>query len=352
MISEPKLVTSKSPHKDGIDYSICAEKHAATRIWQFFSEDNARAHGANYELKEILSTDELPVYLGVDQDILPLGFDPVRVQVGYKRIGKTRIIIEHFQSRIWYHEFQTSDTVYFGLVLPGDDPVRFNASMISKPSLVSWVGNGGQETDYVFEPGTQNYIIEIPADMARNRGWVLPPPRILQIEGNSARKAAAYLDCLSAKVKSSTAPYPKPQDSILLSLLDALTSDTLYCDQPETASARSLLSHKKVVGLACEYLQQQDEQDGDVGSQISKAIGTSRRTLYAAFKTHLGVGPSQLHRIQKLYTLRRRLISASPEETSVAAAMHDAGFSQLGRTSGLYHEHFGELPSETLRRVS
>ena len=46
----------------------------------------------------------------------------------------------------------------------------------------------------------------------------------------------------------------------------------------------------------------------------------------------------------------RAVFAAGPEETTVTDVMTRWGVWEFGRFAGIYRGHFGELPSETLRR--
>ncbi len=306
----------------------------------------------HYDVTKIRSAEDLPNYPGVEHEALPLGFDPVRVKIEATQIGSIRLFAERFQSSIWYQEVQTSDLIYFGLILPLGDPVRFNATIISKPSLVSWIGSTRQETDHVITGGTLNYMVEISADVALKRGWQRVPPRIMTVNRHAALEFASALDSVFATARQRRIAATTMSEEYLLDSLDALTEDALYLNVPADRTRRASAMHQKVVAAAFDHMREEEFSGSDLGAELSGAIGTSRRTLYAAFKSHLGIGPSELHRIKRLYMLRRRLVSASPDETSVSSAMLESGFAQLGRTATLYRAHFGELPSKTLQRLA
>ena len=84
-------------------------------------------------------------------------------------------------------------------------------------------------------------------------------------------------------------------------------------------------------------------------ADVARAAGVSARTVYRASSRHLGGPPMTQIRRSRLRQVRRRLLAAAPGETVTSAAM-DCGFFHLGRFSAFYRRHFGESPSETLRR--
>lgn len=81
---------------------------------------------------------------------------------------------------------------------------------------------------------------------------------------------------------------------------------------------------------------------------ITRAAGCSTRTLNNAFQEHFAVSPMTRVRQLRLDRVRAELLDGTASVTEVACRW---GFTHLGRFSAAYHEHFGELPSETRRRA-
>lgn len=83
---------------------------------------------------------------------------------------------------------------------------------------------------------------------------------------------------------------------------------------------------------------------------ICDAIGVSQRTLRYAFQEQIGVSPKRYLQSARLAGVRRELRNATPEVKIVDVA-NRWGFWHMGQFAGDYRRHFGELPSETLRRT-
>ncbi len=77
-------------------------------------------------------------------------------------------------------------------------------------------------------------------------------------------------------------------------------------------------------------------------------LSVSRRTLYRAFKAHLGMSPAKYLKLYRHSRVHLELSHASAGETSVSACALRWGFGELGRFAGEYRQIFGELPSETI----
>jgi AraC-like DNA-binding protein len=83
---------------------------------------------------------------------------------------------------------------------------------------------------------------------------------------------------------------------------------------------------------------------------MAQAAGARPRTLETLFRLYLGTTPLAWVRAARLGLARQRLLLAGPDDTVTAVALA-SGFGQLGRFAAYYRDRFGELPSQTLRRV-
>jgi AraC-like DNA-binding protein len=88
-------------------------------------------------------------------------------------------------------------------------------------------------------------------------------------------------------------------------------------------------------------------------SEIAAALGVSARSLQIAFKGFLGVSPLQYLLARRLQFAQREL-AAGPRghrKSAITEAALSQGFDHLSRFAEHYRRLFGELPSQTLRRV-
>ena len=85
-------------------------------------------------------------------------------------------------------------------------------------------------------------------------------------------------------------------------------------------------------------------------SDLARIGGVPPRTLETHFMRFLGATPMGWVRQARLTHARRALLAAEGQE-SVSDVALSSGFSQLGRFAAQYARRFGELPSETLRRI-
>ncbi len=84
--------------------------------------------------------------------------------------------------------------------------------------------------------------------------------------------------------------------------------------------------------------------------EIARAAHTTRRTLCRAFAHVLEVTPQAYVRKRRLVRIRHDLASNKERMCTITTIANHWGISELGRFAKWYHDEFGELPSETLKR--
>lgn len=139
---------------------------------------------------------------------------------------------------------------------------------------------------------------------------------------------------------------PKLQDGLLEALQNLFD---VWDRQGETPAVNA--RKFRVVGAVRDILGQSPEAQSLHADDIARIVGVSRRTLFAAFQQVYGVGPHRFNELQRLNHLRSHLHAHTPTTGSVTHLANEFGFSELGRLSSRYRSLFGELPSQTLRRL-
>jgi AraC-like DNA-binding protein len=84
---------------------------------------------------------------------------------------------------------------------------------------------------------------------------------------------------------------------------------------------------------------------------IVAAADVPVRTLYNGFQRYRGIGPMQWLRVQRLERARSDLADSRDTAPTVTDIANRYCASNIGRFARAYLAHFGELPSETLRRA-
>ncbi len=84
--------------------------------------------------------------------------------------------------------------------------------------------------------------------------------------------------------------------------------------------------------------------------RLCAVSGVGERTLQKAFLSRRGVSPMRFVAERRLAAARERLLRAGPRDEVTRVAV-ELGFGHVGRFAQLYRQAFGEVPSETLKRV-
>jgi len=85
-------------------------------------------------------------------------------------------------------------------------------------------------------------------------------------------------------------------------------------------------------------------------ADLSRAAGVTPRTLQRSFQETFGMAPRRYLACRELHHVRRLLSRALDPGVTVADVLARRGIWEFGRFAGRYRRHFGEVPSETLRR--
>ena len=119
-------------------------------------------------------------------------------------------------------------------------------------------------------------------------------------------------------------------------------STSIQCD-------RQLDVGHKLVRQAEEFLETHATAPITISDMVAE-FGCSRSALFKAFRRYRGYTPMQFLMESRLRSARHALANATPAD-SVASIARACGFSHLGRFSFAYRKHFGETPSQTMRKA-
>jgi AraC-like DNA-binding protein len=156
--------------------------------------------------------------------------------------------------------------------------------------------------------------------------------------------------------------------------LFARIADFVVATTPDTSPGQLVHAEAKLIGSLAELLLDQSatgrakeisasrlaELEAWVEAHLEEPIslgrlcnlaGVGERALQKAFESRRGMSPMRFVAERRLAAARRMLMAADGRDdvTSVAVRL---GFGHVGRFAQLYRQAFGELPSESLRRVS
>jgi AraC-like DNA-binding protein len=168
-----------------------------------------------------------------------------------------------------------------------------------------------------------------------------------KINGNAAATTQRIRMLIGAAIHAPVAGrWQKERECDLACSLAALINGS--ADHPEQHRYTSRRDPADTLRRAIEFIDANLLESfliGEVCDHASASISKVGR----AFQRELGVTPGQYVTARRLVVAREELMRRTPEDTHVARVAMKCGFRHLGRFSGAYHAHFGELPSVTLR---
>lgn len=109
-------------------------------------------------------------------------------------------------------------------------------------------------------------------------------------------------------------------------------------------------ARRRTVREALECLQDEDTIPLTV-SGLCKQVGVSAPTIYRAFREEFGLSPKKYIQLRRLCGVRQQLLSVDNKQ-NITDIANNWGFWHMGQFAGDYRNHFGELPSETLRTAN
>jgi AraC family ethanolamine operon transcriptional activator len=86
-------------------------------------------------------------------------------------------------------------------------------------------------------------------------------------------------------------------------------------------------------------------------ADLARDVGVTSRTLLRTFQETFGVSPKRYLMLRELHAVRRRLLDRGRDDMTVADVLTRHGIWEFGRFADRYRRQFGELPSQTLRRM-
>jgi AraC family ethanolamine operon transcriptional activator len=125
------------------------------------------------------------------------------------------------------------------------------------------------------------------------------------------------------------------------------------CEQPvvnrNNRDGRPKVPRERIIPTCMDFIEQRTDTHIEV-SELARTADVSERTLRSAFNEYFGVGPTHYLRLRRLNLIHRALRAAEPDGATVIRILAEYGEWDIGRFASHYRQHFGELPSETLRK--
>ncbi len=298
---------------------------------------------------------------GTDDEVLQLsagGFDFTLKQVELEGI---QLLWGQIGAAFLSREIYRGSGFEFGFPFQSSCLMKSFGHEIDYGHAVVWQPD--RELEYIAPTGTASLIISVDAALVDLLGWTLNDAvwqqipksclrklqRTCRLATRAAEKQASISLDTGVDVQSLQADI-KWRDRILVDL-EATLEPWLTALKPGGKITLPGTHYFRLFKDAELFFEQHDPDQSVSMSAVAEAIGVPRRTLFHAFRRWMGIGPHAYLQLIRLHKLRKGLIAATSTETTVTTLATDLGFNQLGRLSGIYREHFGEYPRDTLRRT-
>ena len=217
------------------------------------------------------------------------------------------------------------------------------------------------DLDMIWEDGTEQLIVRIERSaLERQLERLLgrPPQRPLRLDARLDLDAPAAQSWLATvQLLRSDLDGPRGlRHPALQEQAEQLVMSQLLAAVPHSASAELTAPGRETVPVPPRVIRRADQLIADHAQEpltvedLAEAVGLSARSLQEGFRRHLGTTPTARLREARLAGVRRALLGSDATQTTVSNLASDWGFHHLGRFAVLYREHFGESPSQTLRR--
>jgi AraC family transcriptional regulator, ethanolamine operon transcriptional activator len=305
----------------------------------------------------IIAEEEIEV---INQNLVQLRSEALQARRVVVRLETTALIYQ--STNLALRTRSTFSQGLVGFVAFGPQAAGTINGLLFRPNLMV-MATAGTEGRFVVEGGYESISVGIPpasleAHLRVRRQWkLLEPQRPLQLlvcdetkahalfsfGKRLADTAMAFQDLFNEDKKMRAAA----EVELVEMLLDAISSSQNYIitRSDETHQARS-----HVVKLAEEYALAQTDIPLRV-TDLCKAAAVCERALEYAFKDVLGMSPMSYLQRLRLHRVRQALRAGTHATTTVSAEALKWGFWHFGDFSKAYKNCFGELPSDTLRRV-
>jgi AraC-like DNA-binding protein len=263
-------------------------------------------------------------------------------------------------ARIRAREVYSGEGVMLGFVLQSPSPLKSFGHDFDYGYAVVWHLN--KELEYVAPTALTSLVITVDAALADLLGWALAEGAWRRIPGSRLRKLEETCHLATQAARNRRSAVGDAGANARSMQNELLWRDRILADLERVLEPWSILSSPpsdrtslgtpdfRCVRDTERFFDQYDLGHSVTVDQIAAAVSVSRRTLFHAFRKWVGVGPLAYLRLVRLHSVRHRLLAASPDETSVTEVASDLGFGHMGRLSAAYRAHFGEYPSDTLRR--
>lgn len=295
--------------------------------------------------------------LNVEPSLLQLSSGPLDFKVRNDDLSGVLLTWVTSTGRQFWRDWPTGGGVHFGFMIDSKGPVYCGGRELQAADALMWLPE--HEIDYLLEGPLRSLEISVSAELVDELCWRAGGQPVKIVDKAALGKLLQICTMASEWLGACDNLH---EDLRLVRgrlwrewILDALSHVVV----PWIKGSGTVIGTGKQWTRYFEIVRKTekrfDMEDPDIVSDadlIAKDLGISRRSLFYAFQHTLGMGPRKYFELQRLHELRRALNTAEAEQVSVTDLATRFGFTQLGRMAGIYKKHFGETPSETLKKTA
>jgi AraC family ethanolamine operon transcriptional activator len=132
-------------------------------------------------------------------------------------------------------------------------------------------------------------------------------------------------------------------------LVDAAAACLSVPAPSRAAQGRPRLNRAEIIRNAMSVIEASPTMP--TAKELASHVGVTDRTLLRTFQEAYGVPPKRYLMLRELHHIRRILRASTTHDATVTDVLSRNGIWEFGRFAARYRRQFGELPSETVRRV-
>lgn len=270
--------------------------------------------------------------------------------------GNVQLVEARFDRRIEQQGCSPADYFTIAVPLSTDPNLVWRRRRVSPGSVLIY--RSGSEIDGASRPGFHVVALSIREAAFNRLAVTLGHPEVAGLVGtiDVVSLPAARLQRLQADLRSvcsslrrnlSGSIRPR-QRTMLEHRLPAMMVHALAESVPSPPPS-PIRDRQRALRTALDFI---DAHRCDAISVrgLCRVTGASERTLQYAFRERFDVTPNAYLKAVRLQAVRRQLRRSIPGRNTIANYANELGFWHMGQFAADYRRHFGELPSETLRR--
>lgn len=282
-----------------------------------------------------------------------LGSGTMRSSLRYANFAQLGLSHISYGGEVRVHSPDLQEVYHLQVVTSGCCTWNFDGDRLSLSAGQALMMNPQEKSDLTYSSDCQKLIVKIPEAVIK--AACVDNGRALPRDGLRFQRQVMDLTASMAFMRLVEAVYEEAAEtcvdiaSVSQAYADLLANKLLSIFPCNLLQENAGPGVDKQLQLIRRYLQDRIRDDITV-EELACLCHVSVRSLYNLFAREVGTTPKLFIKQMKLQSLHADLKQGVNARNVTEIAL-DYGFSHLGRFSSDYRKMFGELPSETLRRV-